>query len=59
MAAAGYWALLRLPATDSLANELVRVFLPLAVAVLVYCATYRLLRGRELGMLLRGVGEEG
>jgi hypothetical protein len=27
--------------------------------VAVYWATYRLLGGRELGMLLRGVGEGG
>jgi putative peptidoglycan lipid II flippase len=58
MAAAGYAALMQFPARESLVNELIRVFVPLAVAVLVYCAVYRLLRGRELGMLLRGVGED-
>ena len=57
MTAAGYAALLQIASTDTLWNELVRVFVPLTVAVLVYAVTYRLLRGRELGMLLRGIGD--
>jgi len=59
MAAAGLAALGSIAPAPGLANELARVFVPIAVSVAVYWATYRLLGGRELGMLLRGVGEHG
>jgi len=62
MANVGYRVLwiLRLSAPiDTLTNELLRVLLPLAVSVAVYCGVYRLLGGRELEMLFgKGIVEE-
>jgi len=54
MAAAGY-AVLRLISrtldTTVLAGQLAQVLLPLGVSLAVYCGFYRLLGGRELGLL--------
>ena len=57
MAAAGHAVLTRIAPTAGLANEFARVFAPLAIAVVVYCGAYWLLRGRELGMLVGGVSD--
>jgi putative peptidoglycan lipid II flippase len=57
MAAAGYTALRLIPPTDTLVNELARVFVPIAASVAVFLAVYRLLRGREPGILASGVDE--
>lgn len=58
MAAAGYTALRALwlgtPA-EGLIGELARVVLPLLISVAVYCASYRLLGGRELRLLWSGL----
>ena len=59
MAAACYVALCLLPPLPAgLAGKLLRVFVPLAVALAVYTAAYRALRGPELKMLLHGLDEE-
>ena len=58
MAAAGYTALHFLPPTDGFLNELARVFVPLVASMAVFLATYWLLRGRELAILVSGVDRE-
>jgi len=58
MAAAGYAALAWLPEAEGLGNELVRVFVPLAGCGAVFFAAYRLLGGRDLGLLLAGQSPE-
>jgi putative peptidoglycan lipid II flippase len=55
MAAAGWAALAIVPPGDGLTRELTQVLLPLGVSLAVYCGGYWLLRGRELGILFRGV----
>ena len=57
MAAACCAALALLPPADSLVNELARVFLPLVAGVVVFVATYWMLKGHELRILLSGVDE--
>ena len=57
MAAAGYTTLGLITAADGLANELARVFLPLVVSLGVYSAAYWAFGGRELAMLLGGLGK--
>jgi len=57
MAAVGLDALGWVAPTAGLGNEAARVFLPLVLSAAVYCGVYRLLGGRELGMILRR-GEE-
>jgi len=57
MAVAGLAALRGIAPVPGLANELARVFVPIALSVAVYWGTYRLLGGRELGMVLRGVDQ--
>ncbi len=52
MAAAGYAVLGWLPPMAGIVGELTQVLVPLATSVAVYCGSYWLLRGRELGMLL-------
>jgi putative peptidoglycan lipid II flippase len=47
----------QMPAADGLMNELLQVFLPIAAGGAAYCGTYRLLGGRELGMLMSGRDE--
>jgi len=44
------------PTGIELTSQLIRVFAPIALGGGVYCLIYRLLGGRELGMLLRGKG---
>ena len=53
MAAAGYATLGLIPssADASLTNQLSRVLLPFGASMAVYCVSYRLLGGRELGIL--------
>ncbi|HUT09084.1 MAG TPA: murein biosynthesis integral membrane protein MurJ [Thermoguttaceae bacterium] len=51
MAAAGYGTLALIDPTERLTNELARVLLPLGVSAVTYCMAYRLLGGRELGMV--------
>ena len=58
MAAAGYAALGLIAPADGLTGELARVLLPLLASVVVYCVTYRLLGGRELSILVKGVSDE-
>ena len=58
MAAAGYTALHFIPPTGSFLNELARVFVPLVAGVAVFLATYWLLRGREVAILVSGVDKE-
>ena len=54
MAGVVIWSL-RWTSTDAdLVSQLVRVFVPIGLGGAVYCLAYRLLGGRELGMLLRG-----
>jgi len=57
MAVAGLAVLGSIAPAPGLANELARVFAPIGASVAVYCGAYWLLGGRELGMVLRGVGE--
>ncbi len=52
MAAAGYLTIARLPLGEGLGGEVAQVLVPFMVCVAVYCGIYRLLGGRELGMLL-------
>jgi putative peptidoglycan lipid II flippase len=54
MTAVGALVLTQLPAGLSTGHRLAQVVLPLLAAVGVYFAAYRLLGGRELGMLLTG-----
>jgi len=54
MAAVGCLTLAQIPIGDGLGNQLIRVLVPLAVSVAVYCGFYRLLGGRELRMFLGG-----
>jgi putative peptidoglycan lipid II flippase len=54
MTGAGLLALALAPTGMGLSARLLRVAIPLAVAVGVYFSAYRLLGGRELGMLLTG-----
>ncbi|MBN1395897.1 MAG: murein biosynthesis integral membrane protein MurJ [Pirellulales bacterium] len=42
------------PTDAELTGRLIRVLLPIAAGGAVYCMAYRLLGGRELGMLLKG-----
>jgi hypothetical protein len=43
-----------MPGTGGLTNELLQVVVPIALGGAVYCGTYQLLGGRELGMLVSG-----
>jgi len=52
MAAGAILALAQVPSAPGLDNAVLRVLLPVAAAVCVYCGVFRLLGGRELGMLL-------
>ena len=54
MAAAAYATLRWIPERPGLANELARVFAPLAMGAVVFFAAYRLAGGRDLGVLLAG-----
>jgi len=54
MAAIVYFALDWTSSGDRLWAQIVHVFVPIALGMAGYCATYRLLGGRELGMLLGG-----
>ncbi|MFH1918394.1 MAG: murein biosynthesis integral membrane protein MurJ [Planctomycetota bacterium] len=58
MAAAVVATLAVIPQVHGLLNELARVFGPVVAGVGVFLAAYRLLGGRELGILLRGVDEQ-
>ena len=58
MAAAGYTALHFIPPTGSFLNELARVFVPLVAGMAVFLATYWLLGGREVAILVSGVDKE-
>lgn len=51
MAVAGYGVLRLIVPSEGLGNELERVLMPLAVSVTVYAIVFRLLGGRELGVL--------
>ncbi|NQU22521.1 MAG: murein biosynthesis integral membrane protein MurJ [Candidatus Nealsonbacteria bacterium] len=55
MAAAALGALELVHPLDGFTGDLARVLLPLAAGIAVYAAAYRLLGGRELGLLLHGV----
>jgi putative peptidoglycan lipid II flippase len=55
MAGAGYAALRAIPPTQSTAIQLVRVIVPLLVAVVVYFAVYRVCGGREIRLLFGGL----
>ncbi len=54
MAAAAFGALIMARHIEGFTGDLARVLLPLAAGVAVYAAGYRLLGGRELGLLLHG-----
>jgi putative peptidoglycan lipid II flippase len=54
MGATGYATLAWLPEQPGLANELARVFLPVTLCSSVFFAAYRLLGGKDLGLLLAG-----
>ncbi|MCE5301623.1 MAG: murein biosynthesis integral membrane protein MurJ [Planctomycetaceae bacterium] len=54
MAVAVYGTLGYFPNGGRLVDQVVQVGVPLVVGAAVYCGTYRLLGGRELGMLLHG-----
>ena len=59
MAAAVMISLPRMPAGERLMSQVVRVGVPLALGIAVYCGSYWLLGGRELSMLIgRQSGEE-
>jgi hypothetical protein len=55
MALAGFGTMAALPFRAGIAGQMVRVVVPLAVSAAVYLGAYRMLRGRELGMLISGV----
>jgi len=57
MAGIVYVALDWTPAGVRLWAQIVHVFVPIALGMAGYCGTYRLLGGRELGMLLGGRSE--
>jgi len=57
MAGASYATLALLPPARGLINELARVFLPFTAGAVVFVATYWMLKGRELAILLSGVDE--
>jgi len=42
------------PTDVALISQLIRVFVPIFLGAAAYCLTFRLLGGKELGMLLRG-----
>jgi hypothetical protein len=54
MAGACYGALRLIPPTESVTNQLARVFVPLLVAAVIYFAVYRACRGPEIRMLVGG-----
>jgi putative peptidoglycan lipid II flippase len=58
MLAVGAAAMMAVPAGSALSARLLRVLLPLVAALASYFAVYRLLGGRELGMLFSGVVPE-
>ena len=49
-----YVTLAQLPSSGGLMSQLIRVGVPVGVGSAAYCGLYRLLGGRELGMLLHG-----
>ncbi len=55
MALAGYAAMAWLPSRLGIAGQIVRVVVPLAVSLAAYLGAYRVLHGREPGMLWSGV----
>jgi putative peptidoglycan lipid II flippase len=59
MAGVAYVTLLYAPSAGGLLNQLLRVGMPILLGVAAYCGSYRLLGGRELGMLLSGKIDEG
>ncbi len=63
MAATCYATLGWISPADTLLNEFARVLVPISASMAVYCGVYRLLGGRELGMLIggreSGVGDRG
>jgi len=58
MAAAVWWVAGCLPNDQRLADRLVQVGAPILAGMAVYAGAYRLLGGRELGMLLDGKSDE-
>lgn len=58
MAAAGVAVLGWIPSADGLTGGLAHVFVPFILSVAVFFLAYRLLRGRELGILFGGVENE-
>lgn len=54
MTAAVLYSLQWTPTGAELTSQFLRVFVPICLGGTLYCLTYRLLGGRELGMLLRG-----
>lgn len=54
MAAAVLFSLQWTPTGAAFISQLIRVFVPIGLGGALYCLTYRLLGGRELGMLLKG-----
>ena len=55
MAGVVYVALGQMPKTDALLDKLLCVSIPVIAGAVVYCSSYWLLGGRELGMLLSGM----
>ncbi len=58
MAAAGYAVLAQIAYHEGLPGEILRVLLPLGASVAVYCTAFRLVGGRELGLLVRGASDD-
>jgi putative peptidoglycan lipid II flippase len=56
MAGACYPALCIIPPTEGASNQLARVFVPLAVAVVVYFAVFRACGGQEIRILVCSLG---
>ena len=47
-------ALMGVPTATGLTSKMLQVVVPIALGSVAYCGTYRLLGGRELGMLVGG-----
>lgn len=58
MAAAGYATLALIRPAPGLANQAARVFVPMLSSTAVFFSAYRLLKGRELRLLLGGLDEQ-
>ena len=59
MAAAGYGTLAAVPEGDGLSGRLIRVAVPMAVSMGVYCAVYSAVGGREIAMLWNSLKKDG